>query len=162
MSSGINKRLIAPCGMNCGICMAYLREKNRCPGCRKSDIGKAISVTNCRIKTCEVFKNKRARFCFQCENLPCDRLKHLDRRYRTKYDMSMLENLSQIKQGGIETFLSAQLAKYRCPRCGGIVCVHNKRCYKCDPPSGRNRQDGRRQNVRSRRPDAPAPRTTTN
>jgi hypothetical protein len=148
MSNGMNKRLIAPCGMNCGICMAYLREKNQCPGCRRSDIGKAISVTKCRIKTCEVLKNKRARFCFQCENLPCDRLKHLDRRYRTKYDMSMLDNLIQIKQGGIEAFLLAQRSKYRCPRCGGTVCVHNKRCYRCDPPTSRIQPTARRQDVR--------------
>src|SRR5512137_1207045 len=84
VSNDVYKRLIAPCGMDCGICMAYLRKKNQCPGCRSSDIGKAISVTKCRIKTCEVLKKKRARFCFQCEHLPCDRLKHLDRRYRTK------------------------------------------------------------------------------
>ncbi len=29
--------LIAPCGMNCGICLAYLRTKNVCPGCRVND-----------------------------------------------------------------------------------------------------------------------------
>lgn len=35
--------LIAPCGMNCSICMAYLREKNKCPGCRGNDIDKPIT-----------------------------------------------------------------------------------------------------------------------
>lgn len=38
------KHLIAPCGMNCGTCIAYLRDKNKCPGCRITSSGKAISV----------------------------------------------------------------------------------------------------------------------
>ncbi len=25
---------IAPCGMNCATCLAYLRDKNTCCGCR--------------------------------------------------------------------------------------------------------------------------------
>lgn len=33
----INRNLIAPCGMNCGVCIAYLREKNRCQGCWKAE-----------------------------------------------------------------------------------------------------------------------------
>jgi len=28
---------IAPCGMNCGIYQAYLRDKNKYPGCRGAD-----------------------------------------------------------------------------------------------------------------------------
>ena len=44
--------LIAPCGMNCGICMAYLREKKKCPGCRVADTNKAITVIRCKIKNC--------------------------------------------------------------------------------------------------------------
>ena len=30
----IKTRLIAPCGMNCAVCLGYLREKNKCPGCQ--------------------------------------------------------------------------------------------------------------------------------
>ena len=30
----MEKELIAPCGMNCGICKYYYREKDKCPGCR--------------------------------------------------------------------------------------------------------------------------------
>ena len=50
--------LIAPCGMNCGICMAYLREKNKCPGCRVIDINKSISVQKCKIKNCYELNKK--------------------------------------------------------------------------------------------------------
>lgn len=29
----MDKTLIAPCGMNCQLCYAFQREKNKCPGC---------------------------------------------------------------------------------------------------------------------------------
>ena len=92
-SLSIKSQLIAPCGMNCGICMAYLREKKRCPGCRGSDESKSSYCVNCRIKNCVELKKYNVKFCFDCEKIPCDRLKRLDKRYRTKYNMSMLENL---------------------------------------------------------------------
>lgn len=57
--------LIAPCGMNCGICMAYLRKKNHCCGCRASDEGKAISVLRCKIRNCEFFKTTNAQYCHE-------------------------------------------------------------------------------------------------
>jgi len=35
MKSGFSSEiLIAPCGMNCGACIAFMRDKNNCPGCR--------------------------------------------------------------------------------------------------------------------------------
>ncbi len=42
--------LIAPCGMNCGLCYAYLREKNKCPGCRLFNKKEPVSIAKCRIK----------------------------------------------------------------------------------------------------------------
>jgi len=76
--------LIAPCGMNCGICMAYLREKNRCPGCRGDDASKMPSCLRCSIKNCETVKTTGSGFCYECPTGPCRRLKQLDKRYRTK------------------------------------------------------------------------------
>ncbi len=128
----MDKNLIAPCGMNCGICMAYLRERNKCPGCRGADTNKPVTRVRCKIKNCKVFQKGKAKFCFECENLPCDNLRHLDKRYRTKYNMSMIENLQEIRRNGIEVFLRKQQAKYQCPRCGGTICVHNEKCYGCD------------------------------
>ncbi|MCK5018839.1 MAG: DUF3795 domain-containing protein, partial [Candidatus Peribacteraceae bacterium] len=121
----------APCGMNCAICMAYLREKNTCPGCRKSDESKPKSCVSCIIKNCEHFKKTKSKFCYDCEKFPCTRMKQLDKRYRTKYDMSMFENLEFIKKHGIEKFLKAQEKKYKCSKCGGVICVHRKKCFKC-------------------------------
>jgi hypothetical protein len=123
--------LIAPCGMNCGICMAYLREKNKCPGCRGSDADKSVTRIRCKIKTCQVFQKSKSRFCFDCRNFPCDKLKHLDKRYRTKYHMSMVENLENIKLLGLRKFVAQEKTRWACSECGGIICVHKGYCYRC-------------------------------
>ncbi len=123
--------LIAPCGMNCGICMAYLREKNKCPGCRGSDINKSASCVRCKIKNCGIFQKGNAKYCFKCNDFPCDRLKHLDKRYRTKYSMSMVENLENIKKYGIRKFVSNEKTRWACSECNGTINVHRKCCSVC-------------------------------
>ena len=123
--------LIAPCGMNCGICMAYLREQNKCPGCREVDAKKPITRVRCKIKNCKVFLNDRAKFCFECDDFPCNNLEHLDKRYRTKYNMSMIENLEYIKDYGIRKFIKNEDVRWTCSRCGGTICVHKGYCSDC-------------------------------
>jgi hypothetical protein len=123
--------LIAPCGMNCGICMAYLREKKKCPGCRVFDKDEPVSIARCRIKNCANFKNSKLKFCFECEEFPCKNIKHLDKRYRTKYNMSMIENLDNIKKFGIREFVKNEKIRWACSRCGGTICVHRGYCYNC-------------------------------
>jgi len=113
----IKTSLIAPCGMNCGICMAYLREKDKCPGCRAADTSKAITVIRCKIKNCEDIQKGKAKYCFGCDNFPCNNLKHLDKRYRTKYNMSMIENLENIKELGIRKFVRNERVRWTCPKC---------------------------------------------
>ena len=102
MDTKDNIMLIAPCGMNCGICMAFLRKKNKCAGCRGSDEKKPVTRTNCKIKTCDTIKKSSVQFCFACADFPCENLKKLDKRYRNKYNMSMIENLKNINKNGIE------------------------------------------------------------
>ena len=120
--------LIAPCGMNRGICRAYLREKSKCPSCRGSDKDKPITRTKCKIKTCSKLDSK---FCYDCKDFPCDELNHLDKRYGTKYDMSMIDNLEFIQTNDIRQFLKNEEERWKCPLCGGTICVHNQICYTC-------------------------------
>ena len=123
--------LIAPCGMNCSVCMAFLREKNKCLGCRAPDMGKSVSILRCRIKNCESIKSGNIKFCISCDSFPCKRLKDLDKRYRTKYHMSMIENLGNIKRLGIRAFLKREKMRWQCSACGGTVCVHRGYCFGC-------------------------------
>lgn len=121
-------QLIAPCGINCRLCAAFMRPHNPCPGCRISDVRKPKTRTGCKIKCCA---QRRGTFCGNCDDFPCERLKHLDQRYRTKYGISMIENLRFIHRGGMNGFLRDQRAKWTCPGCGATLCVHRPVCLAC-------------------------------
>jgi hypothetical protein len=123
--------LIAPCGMNCGICLAYLRKDRKCPGCHGDDTNKSITRVSCIIRNCGNIKSSKSGFCYECTEYPCKRLKQLDNRYRTKYSMSMIENLESIKRIGLSTFVEKEEERWKCLKCGGIICVHRGYCYNC-------------------------------
>jgi hypothetical protein len=123
--------LIAPCGMNCGICLAHLRKERRCPGCRADDKNKPAGRMKCVIKNCETVKLSKSGFCYECETYPCKRLKQLDKRYKTKYAMSMIENLASIKAAGLSAFIEKEQQRWHCPKCGGVICVHRGYCLDC-------------------------------
>ena len=132
----MEEKLIAPCGMNCGVCISYLAMKNDlnkrgfkkvyCEGCLPR--GKNCLHMGDR---CEVLGKGLVRFCYECRDYPCKRLKTLDKRYRTKYHMSMIENLEFIKEQGIERFLEKEEAKWLCSECGKMICCHNGLCLNC-------------------------------
>jgi hypothetical protein len=129
--------LIAPCGMNCGICSSYLsltydlKQKNiripYCSGCR-------IRNKQCSFikKQCDKLLNNKIKYCFECEDFPCKRLQDLDKRYKTYFKMSMIENLKNIKKQGTEQFLRQQKKKWTCQKCGKTICCHNGICFNCD------------------------------
>jgi hypothetical protein len=125
----MTETLIAPCGMNCGICIGYLREKRKCPGCH-GDIN-APNLKKCKIKNCKVIENNQSKFCFECDKFPCRRLKQLDIRYSTKYAMSMIDNLENIKRIGLSAFVENEKRRWTCPKCNGVICVHRGACYNC-------------------------------
>ncbi len=122
---------IAPCGMNCALCMAYVRDRKPCPGCHGEDAQKPYHCVNCSIRHCEELNGKDDTLCFACGKFPCRRLKQLDKRYREKYHMSMVDNLLQIKEEGMDAFLAGQTAKWSCASCGGFICVHRGHCVRC-------------------------------
>lgn len=110
MRIGIDPVLVAPCGMNCALCAGYLALKNdfrikeirmvNCLGCRPRNKKCAFLIGHC-IK----LSKGEVTFCFECASFPCDRLRTIDKRYRSSYRMSMIENLNFIKENGMETFL---------------------------------------------------------
>ncbi|MDD1674658.1 MAG: DUF3795 domain-containing protein [Methanomicrobiales archaeon] len=132
--------LIAPCGMDCGICSAYLacaegiprKIATHCAGCRARNKKCAYLKGQC-----PGLRENNPRFCFECREFPCKRLQSLDRRYRFRYDMSMIDNLRMIQEKGMDAFLASQEEKYRCPHCGALISVHNGKCYRCTPPADR-------------------------
>jgi hypothetical protein len=131
MSNVIRTTLMAPCGMNCRLCSAYIREKEACPGCRGDDSIKAKTRITCRIKNCDTIRHDKAKYCFSCDRFPCDRLNHLSERYRTQYGMSMIDNLEHIKKYGIRHFIRNEKERWTCPECRELICVHKPQCLVC-------------------------------
>ncbi len=122
----IEAKLIAPCGMNCGLCSAYLRAENKCPGCFT---GRKVNdkPIKCGRKLC---KNRKGDFCFECGKFPCDSIKKLDERYQNRYEFSPIENLEFIRDNGIDKFVEEQRKKYQSSK--GTLCVHDKKYYQGD------------------------------
>ena len=127
--------LIAPCGMNCRLCWGYIRDKNACPGCLTLDSQesqKSKCRTTCVIRNCEHLAKGKTRYCSgSCNGFPCARLKQLDKRYRTRYGMSMIDNLKMINEVGIRDFIKSEKLKWVCPECGEMICVHKPICLSC-------------------------------
>lgn len=106
MHMNLEEELIAPCGIYCGICVAYFgyrmdgeKRKDSCPGCKQRDKRCAFLKKNC-----DRLSEKKVEYCFECEDFPCKDLGKLDERYREKYGISVIENLKFIKENGIENF----------------------------------------------------------
>jgi hypothetical protein len=55
----------------------------------------------------------------------------LDERYRTKYGMSMIDNLVHIKKFGIRHFIRNEKERWTCPGCSQLICVHKPQCLFC-------------------------------
>jgi hypothetical protein len=124
--------LIAACGMNCGLCIGYLRDKKPCGGCFKiDDENKPKVCRSCKIVNCDLLAETESGFCYDCRKYPCTRLKNLDKRYRTNYGMSMIENLTSIKKHGIDSFLKNEEEKWKCKVCGSGLSVHRDFCLNC-------------------------------
>lgn len=125
--------LIAPCGLNCRLCYGYQRKKNKCTGCRSEASDKPSYCVTCIIKNC-AHNQTGSMLCFDCEKLPCKRMKDLDKRYRTKYHVSLLQNLQYIRDNGMAAFLIWERQRWTCPDCGQIVSMHKQTCDTCGRP----------------------------
>jgi hypothetical protein len=131
------EELIAPCGMNCGICSGYLSLKHDlkskgirmpyCVGCRPRNKKCAFLK-----KRCDLLLNGSVKYCYECKDFPCDRLQRIDKRYRTYFRMSMIDNLEFIKNSGVSKFINAEKKKWKCSKCGEIICCHNGLCFNCE------------------------------
>jgi hypothetical protein len=128
--------MIAPCGMDCGLCLGHLRDKNRCDGCFGDDASKPKHCVVCRIRNCDEIDAGKGELCSKCTRFPCTRLKQLDKRYRLKYGMSMIANLETIREVGLEDFVASERQRWKCPGCGGVVCVHSESCVYCGQARG--------------------------
>lgn len=121
--------MFAPCGMNCMVCYKHCYHKNPCAGCLNSDLGKPEHCRQCQIKDCII--EKGLTYCFDCPNYPCRLIKNLEKSYNKRYQASLLENSEYVLKRGLEMFMAAQKEKFTCPKCGGIISLHDRECSEC-------------------------------
>ncbi len=129
----LDAKMTAPCGIHCGRCIAHLRTKNPCPGCGFRDVGNDASKAfrKCVIRRC---RKRSGPYCDSCPDMPCARLKQLDRRYRTNYAAGLIDNLLFIRENGIRAFLHREREEATCPSCGALLSIHRPECLRCGTP----------------------------
>jgi hypothetical protein len=140
----MDKRLIPPCGLYCGVCGILIahRDNNmkfkerlstvyhvppdeiKCEGCLSDVVFKYCVV--CPIKTCA--KEKGYEGCFQCADFPC---KHVDNFPMPVGKKVILRAIPQWKEMGTEKWVQAEIERYHCPQCGNSLFRGAKRCNKC-------------------------------
>lgn len=128
---GFAEELIAPCGVNCGVCIAYLRKKSKCCSCMISGMNKPAHCNKCRIKFCDEHEKSEFTYCYECSKFPCTRLRSLDKRYVEKNQVSLIQNSTLISENGLSQFLKNENEKWKCEHCCAVLCVHRKSCLNC-------------------------------
>ena len=90
---------VPPCGIYCGGCPNYVRNKNRCEG----------AETGCKTRKCKriyvcCIEKKGLNFCYQCKTFPCSKFKSFATTW-LKYGQDLIENQEIIKEKGTVEFL---------------------------------------------------------
>ena len=125
----INTVMFAPCGMNCMVCYKHCYHKKPCDGCLNSDKGKPEHCRKCKIKECVI--KKSLSYCFECSEFPCELIKNLEKSYNKRYRVSLMGNNRFVQTFVLERFMAQQKEKYTCPKCGGIISIHDGECSEC-------------------------------
>jgi hypothetical protein len=126
----MNKDTIAPCGIICDLCYGFQRTKDRCKGCN-AEGWHTSHCENCRIKNCPEKQGDTHLLCIDCPKFPCRRIRDLEKRYTMHYGESPIQNMREIKEVGLEAFITRQEELWRCDVCGALLCVHRDRCLSC-------------------------------
>ena len=120
MQTNNRTQLVAPCGIDCGICELYLCRENEqlktyllgrgipadrlpCPGCRAIKGNCPVIPDTCATYSCIQQKGKD--YCFECEGFPCRMLQpSADRADVLPHNLKVF-NLCTIQRSGVEGFI---------------------------------------------------------
>ncbi len=151
-----DQRLLAPCGLYCGVCGVYIAtrddnwkfkevlgklygsrpEKTECKGCMQADPPELLYgfCSTCPIRDC--VKRKSFYSCHQCGDFPCKFVKNFPMPVGVKVMNRAVSEwrdccgqLGPVK--GDLAFAKAQLDRYRCPQCKYPLFRGAKRCRGC-------------------------------
>ena len=114
--------LVAPCGIDCGTCELNLckdneqlfnylvskgipKEKLPCEGCRNVTGDCPVIGEKCETYVCAT--NRKAKFCFECDDFPCGKLNPAADRAEMLPHNTKVFNLCKIERCGVEAFINA-------------------------------------------------------
>jgi len=90
---------VPACGVFCGGCPVYIREKKPCTG---AEMNKA------KCENCKSFhlccKGRGINHCYECKTFPCYRFRKFAGSWE-KYGQNFIENQQMLKESGVENFL---------------------------------------------------------
>ncbi len=112
--------MVAPCGIDCGICemhtckddpnmlsyflsKGYPKEKLPCKGCRSIDGQCPVIGTTCATYSC--VQKRSVTFCSECSDFPCAKLNPAADRAEILPHNTKVFNLCTIKKLGVEGFV---------------------------------------------------------
>jgi hypothetical protein len=128
--------MVAPCGIDCGICELHTltlndelyqrmigqgipKEKLPCPGCRAVEGDCPVKPSICDTWTCA--KENELEFCSACTDFPCNRLQPAaDRADVLPHNLKVF-NLCKINQIGLKAFIEQSSEIKLKYYCGKIV-----------------------------------------
>lgn len=149
-------RLLAPCGLFCGACGVYIAtrdhnerfkavlgklygtkpEKTECKGCMQGDNPELIYgyCKSCPIRDC--VRKKGFYSCHQCNEWPCKYVQNFGFPVGKKVMNRAIPEWRQLcsthgKENGCIKFAEAQLARYKCPKCGYPLFRGAQQCRSC-------------------------------
>jgi hypothetical protein len=154
-----DERLLAPCGLYCGVCGVYIAtrdhnekfkailgklygskpEVTECKGCMQGEPPELLYgfCSTCPIRDC--IKGKGFYSCHQCCDFPCKYMDNFPMPVGRKVMRRAIpEWRAFCAKAGVEAgnraFAEAQFKRYRCPKCGYELFRGAKRCRSCGSP----------------------------
>ncbi len=142
-----DKKLIAPCGLYCGVCAVLIahRDNNqkfkerltqvygvspyeiKCEGCLSENL--FFYCSNCPIRDCALSKGFEG--CHQCDGFPCEHIENFPLPVGKKV---ILRAVPAWRELGTEKWIASEIERYHCPECGYALFRGAKRCRSCGSP----------------------------
>lgn len=130
----MDKKSVAPCGVICDLCYGFQRQENKktvkCVGCNHTG-NKPNHCNMCAKKLCPEKEGDETLRCSACQKFPCRKIKDLDKRYQKNYGVSIIQNLKDIEEIGMESYIKREKEKWTCKNCGELLSVHKDSCVHC-------------------------------
>jgi len=140
----INRELLAPCGLYCGICAIRLawvsddpalkqkvaklygveEEQIVCDGCMSPR--RFVFCQACAIRDCA--QSKGLDGCAACAEFPCSRIE----KFPVPAGLAFIrQEVPRWRELGAEAWVADLERRHACPSCGGLIMRGARRCHAC-------------------------------